>query len=105
MISPILDRLNTRIAAEPALTDLDTLFKDLADARDEIIHLNATTHELSDKVMEFVSKASAEPSAVAPGSIDEVRTLLMDAQERLAVNAIGSVATYIEQALRILQNG
>lgn len=89
MTKPILDRLNARIAVEPALADLDTLFADLADARDAIIAGNA----------------GVKPSqpAVSTEAIDEVRTLLIDAKERLSVNAIGAVATFIDSALRLLE--
>ena len=100
MNPPILERLNARIAAEPALTSLDTLFVDLQDARDEIAGLDAKVTTLATAALKPLTIPT--PAAVSP-SVTEAHALLVDAKERLSVNAIGTVATYIDQAIKLLE--
>ena len=100
MSGPILDRLNARIAAEPALTSLDTLFVDLQDARDEITSLDAKITTLATAALKPLTIPT---SAGVPPSVTEAHALLVDAKERLSVNAIGTVATYIDQAIKLLE--
>jgi hypothetical protein len=101
MSGPILDRLNARIAAEPALTSLDTLFVDLQDARDEITSLDAKVTTLATAALKPLTIQAAP--AVSTSSVTEAHTLLVDAKERLSVNALGTVATYIDQAIKLLE--
>ena len=102
MNPPILERLNARIAAEPALTSLDTLFVDLQDARDEIAGLDAKVTTLATAALRPMTIQSPQPAEIS-ASIAEVHALLVDAKERLSVNAIGTVATYIDQAIKLLE--
>lgn len=93
MIGPILDRLNARIAAEPALTGLDTLFVDLQDARDAIA------------AAENFKAIQPAPAAAQPApayDVSEAVTLLKDAKERLAVNSLSAVGDNIDKVIKIL---
>jgi hypothetical protein len=116
MNAPIMDRLNARIAAEPALTNLDTLFVDLQDARDAMVGLVAENTSLKDmlaapqtsavnggSVQSATLPASQLPAAPASTSVGEAITLLKSAKERLAVNALSDVGLSIDRATNLLE--
>jgi hypothetical protein len=103
MNTPVLDRLNARIAAEPALTSLDTLFVDLQDARDEITSLDAKVTTLATAALKPMTIQAAPVPATAPASVTEVYALMVDAKERLSVHALSTVADYIDRAIKLLE--
>lgn len=105
MNAPILDRLNARIAAEPALNQLDTLFVDLQDARDAIVSQVAENTSLKDMLATpQTATVVPAPSQGAPAStsVSEAVTLLKSAKARLAVNALSDVGLSIDRATNLL---
>lgn len=104
MSAPILDRLNARIAAEPALDHLDTLFVDLQDARDAIVAAVAQNTSLKD----MLSAPAAGPSnggptpSTEPTSVNSAVALLVEAKERLGVHALSTVGDNIDKAINLL---
>ena len=115
MSASILDRLNSRIAAEPSLDHLDTIFVDLQDARDAIVSYVVENTDLKDRLSAPPEPAPAPPAAPAvvvpaaetkapavtvPG---EVRELLLGARERLSVNALFTVADYLDKAIKLME--
>lgn len=105
MNPPILERLNARIAAEPALTSLDTLFVDLQDARDEITSLDAKVTTLATAALKPLTIQPAPAPSASPSSVTEAHTLLIEAKERLSVHALSTVADQIDQAIKLLEPG
>lgn len=108
MSTSILDRLSARIAAAPALPGISTLFSDLKEAHSEIL-------TLADKVKALqAAPKSGQPAAQSgagtviptksPSIIAHVHQLLMDAKERLSVNATGTVASHIDTAIKLLED-
>lgn len=108
MNTPILDRLNARIAAEPSLTELDTLFVDLQDARDAIVAQVAENTDLKDRLSAPpVTPPPAQPSAPAESgtvseNVTEALVFLRTAKERLAVNSPSSAGDNIDSAMKLL---
>jgi hypothetical protein len=109
MSAAILDRLNARIAAEPALTDLDTLFVDLNDARDALLAQVQENTNLKDILSSQPAishppavEVAPPPSAVSPSNITEAISFLQEAKGRLAVNSPSSAGDNIDLALRLL---
>ena len=105
MSGPILERLNARIAVEPALDHLDTLFVDLQDARDAIVASVAQNEEL--KNMLAVPPPSVTPAQPVVFSqpaenITEAVAWLKEARERLAVNSLSTVGDNIDKAIKLL---
>lgn len=96
MSAPILDRLAARIVAEPNLTDFDTLFVDLQDARSAIMAGDAALGAA------ISIKQAPQPTTVA-SSVTEVYALMVDAKERLSVHALSTVADYIDRAIKLLE--
>ena len=96
MSAPILDRLAARIAAEPNLTDFDTLFVDLQDARSAIMAGDAALGAAT-------AIKQAPQSTTATSSVTEVYALMVDAKERLSVHALSTVADYIDRAIKLLE--
>lgn len=101
----ILDRLNARIAAAPALTDIDGLFVDLRDARDEIVRIQGAL----DLMMAAEQLRPAGQIPPMPGTVvqhvqtdPEVLELLREARERLSVNALSTVSDRIERSIHLL---
>lgn len=96
----ILDRLNERIAARPpeAETDVEQLFTDFVDARDAILAGYEAIAEANDRNSDLIV-----PQRRIHDDIAHVHTLLVDAKDRLSVNAIGDVATYINRAVELLE--
>jgi hypothetical protein len=103
MNTPVLDRLNARIAAEPALTSLDTLFVDLQDARDEITSLDAKVTTLATVALKPMTIQAAPAPTAAPASVTEVYALMVDAKERLLVHALSDVGNCIDKAIKLLE--
>lgn len=107
MSTPILDRLNARIAVEPELDHLDTLFVDLQDARDAIVLAAEQNTELKDRLSapqpNPTNGGSASGTSGATASLTEAVALLKDAQGRLEVHALSDVGTYIDRAISILE--
>jgi|SRR5579859_5540431 len=102
MTSSILDRLNARIAAEPALTELDTLFVDLQDARDAIV---ASVQENTNLKNMLSAPAATPPAATAvqdDEKVSEALVFLRTAKDRLAVNSPTSAGDNIDQAIKLL---
>lgn len=91
----IIDRLDARLAAAPALTDVGTLFGDLADAKAAILAAEALA-------VHPETESPTSPSTDAD-DLAHVHTLLTDAKERLAVNALGDVARFIDSAIKLLE--
>lgn len=98
MTASILDRLNARIAVEPSLNELDTLFIDLGDARDAIVAATAENAELQSKL----AAAPGASTALPQENIIEAVAFLTDAKERLAVNSASSAGDSIDRAIRLL---
>jgi uncharacterized protein with von Willebrand factor type A (vWA) domain len=108
MSKSILERLNSRIAAEPALDHLETLFVDLQDARDAIIaaeqlHKQWTAVE-AQRAAQAAEAQEAEKAhkSAATASHVEVIEHLQHAKERLSVNALSTVGDNIERAIQLL---
>jgi len=95
MTASILDRLNARIAVEPSLNELETLFIDLGDARDAIVAATAENAALQRKL--------ATPAVAIPQeNITEAVAFLTDAKDRLAVNSMSSAGDNIDRAIKLL---
>jgi len=118
MSGSILERLQARLAAKPAVVSVGTLFADLEDAHAEIEALTAQIERLtnaddqnSPKIMRpgiSLSNAMAPSSAsvvaphIAPEVVAHAHQLLVDAEERMSVNALGTVSDFIGRAKRLL---
>jgi hypothetical protein len=107
MSDSILARLNARIAIAPALTEIDMLFVDLQDARDEIMRAAAELELL--KAADAIRPATQIPPM--PGAIvqhldtdPEILPLLLEARERLSVNALSTVSERLERAISIMES-
>lgn len=109
MAASILERLNARIAAEPALTSLDTLFVDLQDARDYISGASKTNSELANQLVlanDRVKLSQIATPVEAPSVIrtePELLILLRDARQRLTVNALSDVGYRLDRAIKLLE--
>lgn len=99
MTDSILERLDARIAVEPSLDNLDTLFTDLQAARDAIVVGDARVKELE--------AAVAARHDEGPSSHDRAEAIehLTCAQERLSVNALSTVGGHIASAINLLNKG
>ena len=102
MSASVLDRLNARLAAKPAV-EFNGLFADLEDARDAIeaaVALDARVKEMLSappaQAPEMGSGAGAHPDQI------EAMEYLKHAQERLAVNSTSSAGDSLRSAIRLL---
>lgn len=105
MSASILDRLNARIAAEPSLDHLDTLFSDLQDARDAIVAAVTENTDLKDRLSappEVPKPTDDEAPAVTPSSVTQAITLLRDGKARLEVHALSDVGLSMDGAIKVL---
>lgn len=100
MTDSILERLDARIAVEPSLDNLDTLFMDLQAARDAIVTGDARVKELE----AAQAARSEEPHDAGPplSKVTEAIEHLTYARERLAVNALSTVGDNIASAISLL---
>jgi hypothetical protein len=108
----ILDRLAKRIAAEPALSDIETLFVDLGDAHQAIVDANNQVLDLQNEIESLKNETAAASApitappvtmAIKAPNVSEVETLLRDAKERLALNALSDVGYRIDSAIKLLE--
>lgn len=96
MSAPILERLNHRIAAEPSLDNIETLFTDLQDAHDAIV-------TAAEENLDLKNRLAAEPAAATSSdTVAEAIDFLKHAQERLSVNALSTVGDHIARAISLL---
>jgi hypothetical protein len=113
MSGTILERLDKRIAAEPNLDDIESLFADLTDARMAIadaahqaVDMGVMQQEIT-ALKAQVAAAEAAPTPpitiTTPPSVKSAHTLLIEAKERLSVNALTTVGLYIDQAIELLE--
>ena len=120
----LLDRLGARLAAKPAVISIETLFADLEDAHTLIAAQAAQIADLTNDNVKTNPAASSGnmlsggggigqatvaatelPTVVphiSPGVVAHVHQLMLDAEERLSVNALGSVADFIAKAKNLL---
>ena len=115
MSGSILDRLQARLAAKPAVISIETLFHDLEDARAEITALTAQVAAATSARNGLAPPEPANPAVpiiapiiaphIHPGVVAHVHQLMVDAEERLSVNALGSVADFIAKAKSLLTKG
>jgi hypothetical protein len=114
MSGSILERLEARISAKPAVINVHTLISDLEEAHAEIVALNAKIKEIttvgtppvapmSDQAANAALQAAVIAPHMSPSTVAHVHTLLTDAKERLSVNALGTVVNHIESALKLLE--
>ena len=117
MSGTILERLDKRIsavtiaattAAGSNLDDIESLFVDLTDARQAIADAAYKAVDVGALQQEITAlKAQAAKPAPSTGttspSVKSAHTLLIEAKERLSVNALTTVATYLDQAIELLE--
>jgi hypothetical protein len=116
MSGTILERLDKRIsavtiaattAAGSNLDDIESLFVDLTDARTAIADAAYKAVDAGVMQQEIAALkaqvATPAPSTGAIPSVKSAHTLLIEAKERLSVNALTTVATYLDQAIELLE--
>lgn len=128
MSGSILERLETRLSAKPAVISIETLFSDLLEARDRIKILTEENEAMktvgvppndfgpasASRLGGGGSGESATLTAsdlptiaphISPDTVAHVHTLLTDAEERMSVNAHGAVSSFIARAKKLLEGG
>lgn len=109
MSGSILERLQARLAHKPALIDVGTLFSDLEDAHAEIVDLKAQIERIMTTPPDEPPQppGSATPATIAPhinpGIVAHIHQLMLDAEERMSVNALGTVSDCIAKAKSLLE--